>query len=187
MKRSAALCLGLALFAAPYPSHAQQTGPKPQILPEIVCGLLVIGGGIYVGVQLWKLCNKIPGPGTSNPPPNGANTNNAALAPTARPALILNDAAVNYVDVSANDWADPVTGTSIQTAFKFTLLTSTDCVAWTLAATVEGWSSATGTTLLYRDPAGTPLATNYMRLGETNYCPANIGTGTEPRRFYRVQ
>lgn len=189
-----------ALLVLPYqPARAQQSDPKPQYLLEGICFMFVVGIGAVVWIEMHKMCKRaFPPPpckcdgsdgcGCQHPPPGPEALYQATNSPPVAGAamLLADDSGVAISDVSTNGWVDPVSGLPITTYLQTTLQSCNDLQHWAAEYELDLWSSDGGTLAVF-SRAGTPVLTNYVAFGATNCLPLNIGSRSEPQKFYRLK
>lgn len=196
MKKTTILLAGALAVLPCQPARAQTTNdPQPQVMMEIVCGLVVLGVGALVAIEMHKVCKKAFAPPLL---PCGCNCTNGCGCPCAPPAIggltqfqgtnttaaVLTDSAITYT-ASTNGWTDPVSGALVTATLTARLESSRDLATWAEEYSFAGWVSDTGILMLY-SRAGTPVLTNYMAFNATNAVPLPIGSGTEPAKFFRL-
>lgn len=191
MKRATTVALVAALIGLlfiPPVTRAQEPANPPQ--PKIVsyiCGIVVIGVGAVVVWNLWKFCKKVLPPtepgGATNAPPAVSQ-----IAPSTHinSAIVLDDAAVQYQDITAQNLIDPVSKLPFTVRLDCALWTSTDAQNWSVQYRISGWGSDTGILFLFSDAAGNPVLTNYCASAVVSAVPLDLGTGKEPARFFKI-
>lgn len=175
------LCGALCIL----PCHKQRArAAEPQWI-QVACGLLVIGAGIYITIELYKYCKKNlqqePEKPKDPPATNNVNQAQAVMAPG---TLRLTDSNVTTYDVSAYGMSDPVTGSLILNHAKGVLQSSPDLASWSEAFSFEAWASTDGIMFLWTK-AGSPVLTNYCAMGATNAVPLPL-LDSAPAKFYRL-
>lgn len=180
----------LALAVVPHSRVKAQS--KPQWVVPVVCGVIVIGVGAWIGYSIYKMCQKIP---PANPPPDqqqqdpppqnqGQFTAPSTNAPG--PTMQLTDASgVIYWDASAFGWQDPVSGAPITQIMSTRLQSTADFHTWAEELSLLGYCSDSGMTVIY-SRNGAPICTNYLSAGTTNVLNFNQGGTLAPHKFYRL-
>jgi hypothetical protein len=210
-KKTAAV-LALAFAFLPRESKARDNGGGDQAggnaIVGLVCGIVVLVGGVVIYVSLKKMCSHLPpaNPPDAEPPPPPpwhGNTNliNPSLPPyyltngvihtniIIRPRLAMADSqGVAYYDASGKGWQNP-DGSAVVVLAKTVLETSDDLAHWQTLYQLSVYASATGTEVVYRDSANNLLM--------SCAAPASGGTwgsvsqipelGSDPKRFYRLR
>lgn len=190
MKRFISTALVIALLIplfSPSSTSAQQQ-PPPKIA-ALVCGVVVLGVGAVVVWNLYRLCKKLPppdsNPDATNAPPKIARF---AISPATDqiPPISLDDSAVQYQDITAQNFTDSVSGLPFTARLDCVLWTSADTKNWSVQYRITGWSSTAGVLFLFSDPVCNPVLTNYCDLSVSSAVPLDIGTGQEPVRFFKM-
>lgn len=193
MKKHLSFLLALSFLVLPLHSKPKPQ-PKPQWVIPVVCGLVVLGVGVVVVFELHKTCVKVfgeqPVTANTNAPPNQTQsfTGTGQSVPVffSGKGMALNDYAVSFWDASAYGWLDPKAGLPVNGCEQFALESSYDFRAWREEYTVQLWASDAGCVMLY-SKAGSPMMTNYLSNGTTNYVALSIGTSNEPAKFFRIK
>lgn len=163
-------------------------------LPLALCGVIILGIGCVVVIELHSLCKKaFPPPPTPPPPPptpcecGSPNCTCATPQGLQKPVvtLKLTDDNINCFDVSGLGYVDPKSGAPILTWFSTTLMKSDDCRLWWHEVIIQGWYSQSGITLTLTGPTVFPTDT-YLPLGGTLRLPINLGDGGEPAQFFKL-
>jgi hypothetical protein len=184
-------------------SNPIKAAPKPdgKVWEYLICAALVVGVGAVVVVGLKKICSKLPTPPPTDPPPPPPPTNpppilNPTNAPPTNPPtkpwykkiLSLTDANANAYDISGYAIPDRYApaGADYKTIVSMTLQSSTNLVDWGEEFSLTQWVSDYGMFNAYYR-GGSNLLNTYSGLGVTNYVPLDIGSGDEPKKFFRMR
>ncbi len=181
-----------AMAAIPPQSRAKTYRPYNAAI-MIGCGILVIGVGIVVIIQIKKLCDKIPAPDpppTNNipPPPWTTPTNNPStntFPPFTNPPApkkpwytiwSLDDENVTY---TITNTGEAYSAWNLQTANSMR-------GPWTTLYAVQTWLDYTGTVTQWTDSKGVVVWVSHCDPGGSDNIPLDIGSGNEPQQFYRI-
>lgn len=169
-----------------------------EFVEEGVCAIIVAGVGAFVVYGLYQMCKKIPGVPPANPPPPPPPTNPPpVLNPTNMPPTnpppkkhwwnfaTLDGTRIPRWDISNYHIADNFSGLEYHTLCSLTLQSSTNLTQWRDEYNATGWISDAGVFFAYYQ-RGSNVLNTYCTMGTTNFAAIDIGTGEEPRKFYRL-
>lgn len=192
MKSKLIITGALVLAMAITPHTRARAQQKPQWVIPIVCGLVVIGIGAWVGYELVQVCKKIPPPKPDDqpdpPPPPGA-PNAAQFTPSSTNSptvtMLLDDSSgVALWDATPYGWTDPMSGDPVTAIMTTRIQSTADFHTWTDEVSLRGYCSQAGITMVY-SRAGASICTNYLAAGATNVLNLLQGK-VAPYKFYRL-
>lgn len=177
-----------------------ERSPDGPVLVEVVCGTIVIVGGVVIYIELNKLCHRIP-PVTPPPPPPPTNncvtctncpgpncpTNSPPSRRFSLPALSGDNVAAASISPALN-YAAP-DGSQFSVWFHANVSGSWNPTETNILCTVDGWVSPT-CVLTVTSSNGVELArnTSTRTAGESfeHVVPVNVWDASQTQGFFTV-
>lgn len=162
--KTIACLVALALLVATMPTvKVKADEPLKDEWAIVICGLIIIGIGCFVGCELKKVCDKHlpPLPPPTPPPTNSPPCTN--LPPKRVSAPSANSALATCYSINGSlPGMDAPDGSRYDTYFYYTFETSTNLIQWQTMS-VTGWASPTWIiTSLAGKTSGGPRSTNIV-------------------------
>lgn len=190
------LVLVAALLNSSTVEYKAEAEPQKDVWEFVVCAAIVVGVGVVVVVGLKAMCKGIPPVPPAPPPPPPTNPPpviNPTNAPPTNPPpkkhwwsrMSTSDNAASVFNISGYKIPDTFSGYYYHTMVSMSLQSSTNLNSWGTEMTITQWVSDGGMFFTFCTN-GVPAMNVYTTLGSTNYIPLDIGSGEEPRKFWRV-
>lgn len=185
------LCLATL---SPTPTPAQHR----EVVEEGICAIIAAGVGAFIVYGLYQMCKKIPGSPPADPPPAPPTNPPPVLNPTNAPPTNpppkrkwyqwgkpIASQNIPRWDISSYHISDNFSGLEYHTLCSLTLQSSTNLVDWRAEYNATGWIGDAGIFFAYYQHGSNVLNT-YCTMGTTNFAAVDIGSGEEPRKFFRL-
>jgi hypothetical protein len=185
--KTLAILLAVAIAALPFNASAPEREPKIISFWEGVCIGLVLGcvvdAGIIIVVKCKKRNQQPPNPSTNCPPPQLPipSTNSLpALTNSTRTATLHAGEAVTWYDLSP-------ASNGFDSLYMATLESSEDAQTWGTAIQITGWTGESGSIVVFSDPQGIPIRTNYIPNADRPSVHTLGLSMLDTKRFFRMR
>lgn len=160
------------------------------IIP-VICTVAILGVGVYVGYQVYRLCKKINAQKPVDvddpdaPPQDKPNfLQPKPGTPPQTSMKLTDDSGVLYYDATGYGFYD-CNGEQVTGIMQTRLQSTADFQTWTDEIKMIGYCAASGMTVVVTR-AAVKIATFYLAMGQTNAFDLNLGGTMTPHKFYRL-